>query len=673
MAENRLIHEKSPYLLQHAANPVDWWPWCPEAFQRARELDRPVFLSIGYSTCHWCHVMSRESFEDREVAGVLNRAFVSIKVDREERPDVDAVYMRACQALTGSGGWPLTVLLTPEQRPFWAGTYLPPRGRRGELGLVGLLERVETLWRRDRGRLLAAGEALTAQLTGGEAPSLAPSRDMLRTALAQLSRDFDRTNGGFGGAPKFPVPHTLLFLLEYAQREEDVHALDMAELTLTQMARGGLFDQVGGGFCRYATDNRWLAPHFEKMLYDNALLAYAYLSAFAQTGKAFYGRVARRTLDYALSALALPGGGFACGEDADSGGEEGAFYLLTPHQVSQALGKEDAAGFCAWFGVEEAGNFAGRSIPQLLDNPRYAQPYPADQLERLARFRRQRLALHRDDKVLTGWNGLMIAALARGARVLGEERYLRAAQTARLFLKTRLTTPEGQLLRRWRDREAAGAGQLEDYAYYLWGLLELYAAHFSTQVLREAAALADRLLADFWDEERAGFYPTAHQGERLIARPKETYDGALPSGNAVAALALLRLGRLTAREEYRQAAQRQLAWLAGNLRDYPAGHTFALLALLEDMHPGRELVCTAAEGAPAGLIALADRVSALVKTGENSRALARLAPFTADYPVPETGEAYYLCQDGACQEPVHDLASLRRRLGPSGARERPRV
>lgn len=667
MTENRLIHEKSPYLLQHAHNPVDWWPWCSEAFQIAAQEDKPVFLSIGYSTCHWCHVMGRESFSDQEVAQVLNRAFIAIKVDREERPDVDAVYMKACQALTGSGGWPLTILMSPDQKPFWAGTYLPVQSRFGRMGLVDLLERVEELWRTDREQLLAAGEEVTARVAlSGEAPSLEPDRAMLHTAFEQFRRDFDRVNGGFGGAPKFPTPHNLLFLLEYARQEEDVRALDMAEKTLVQMARGGIFDHIGGGFCRYSTDVQWLIPHFEKMLYDNALLSYVYLQAHAQTGKPFYREIARRTLNYALEELQLPGGGFACGQDADSQGEEGKFYLLSPEEVSSVLGDRDASRLCGWLDITYQGNFEGGSVPNLLQNAAYDRP--SEDLEPLCRrlwsYRRERMDLHRDDKVLTSWNGLMIAALARAGSVLGDPSYLRAAQAARIFVKTRLTTPEGRLLLRWRDREAAHPGQLDDYAFYLWGLLELYAASFSASVLREAVGLAERMLEDFWDEDRGGFYRTAHGAEPLIARPKETYDGAIPSGNAVAALVLARLGKLTATQRFRRAAEAQLRWLAGNLRDYPAGHSLGLVALMEVLYPSQELVCTSPEAAPERLAALTGPgwVHTLVKTPENERALGKLAPFTADYPIPETGAAYYLCRDGACAAPVHDLEDLVRRL-----------
>lgn len=655
MAVNRLIKEKSPYLLQHAHDPVDWRPWCVQSFETALREDKPVFLSIGYSTCHWCHVMGRETFSDPAVAEVLNRSFISIKVDREERPDVDAVYMRAAHALTGSGGWPLTVLAGPDQKPFWAGTYLPARSGWGRVGLLEVLERVEVLWRNDRQSLLDAGQAVTDRIAAELSQSPAePDRSLLRAAAAQLLRSFDYHNGGFGDAPKFPMPQNILFLLEYARLEGDERALIMAERTLEGMARGGIQDQIGGGFCRYATDSQWRTPHFEKMLGDNALLAYAYLTAWEQTGREVYEKTARRTLNYLLEELRLPGGGFACGQDADAGGEEGKFYRLTPGELVRVLGEREAGTFCRWYGITW-----DNGIPNLLEHEDWEAP--GGQLEtnreKVRIWRRQRIELHRDDKVLTGWNGLAIAALARAGRVLGEQRYLRAAENARIFLKTRLTTPEGRLMLRWREREAAQLGQLEDYAFYIWGLLELYGANFSPPVLREACTLADWLLADFEDRERGGFYATAHSGERLIARPKEAEDGAQPSGNAAAGLALSRLGQLTGRRQYREAARRQLRWLAGQLQTYPAGGCFGMVALMEELAPGRELLA-AAQAVPEEMGRLAGRVRALVKTPENERALALLAPFTAEYPIPVEGAVYYLCQEGACQAPVRDFTAL---------------
>lgn len=656
---NRLQYEKSPYLLQHAENPVDWRPWGADAFEEARREDKPVLLSIGYSTCHWCHVMAHESFEDEAVAEAVNRAFLPIKVDREERPDVDAVYMAACIAQTGSGGWPLTALLTPEQKPFWAGTYLPRRQ------LLSLLDQAARLWREDRGTLLAAGDALTEFLRREEAarPGV-PKRELVESGAALFRRMFDRQWGGFGQAPKFPAAHNLLFLLCYAGRTGDVGAREMAESTLEHMYRGGLFDHVGGGFSRYSTDRRWLVPHFEKMLYDNALLAMAYLEAYQQSGRSYYRTVVRRTLDYVLAELTDPQGGFCCGQDADSEGVEGKYYVFTPEELVRHLGPE-AELFCRRFGVTGRGNFEGKSIPNLIDTPDW-ETEPEDLRALLARvrsYRQGRTRLHRDDKVLTAWNGLMIAALARAGLVLEEPCYLEAAQRAAAFIRRELTGADGGLLARWREGEAAHLGKLEDHAFYAWGLLELYGATLRIECFEEAERTARRLLEDFFDEAGGGFYPYAKQGEQLITRTKETYDGAMPSGNAAAALVLSRLARLTGETRWRTAAELQFRYLAGAAQDNPAGHSFTLLALLEELWPTAELVCTSRE-IPAELVAFLGKrsrpgLTVLVKTPENGARLAVLAPFTAEYPCPAAGARYYLCREGACAPPAERLEDVR--------------
>ena len=661
--ENLLKYEKSPYLLQHAEDPVHWRPWCPGALLEAKKEDKPIFLSIGYSTCHWCHVMGKESFQDPEVASALNREFIPIKVDREERPDIDGVYMAACQALTGSGGWPLTLLLTPEQEPFWAGTYLPPRGRAGTLGLLELLDEAARLWHADRQKLLDLGREVTGHIArrrerrpGGELSTALPDR-----GAEELLNRFDPVYGGFGGAPKFPAPQELLFLLAYGRQTGNDAAREAALLTLTQMARGGLFDQVGGGFCRYSTDREWRVPHFEKMLCDNALLAYTYLEAYAQSGAEYFREVARRTLDYALEELRLPGGGFACAQDADSGGVEGGFYFLTRADVEEALGVGEAGEFCQRLSIG-----GEQSIPQLLDDPNYGDFWTEHgaSCARLAAFRRRRGSLHRDGKVLTGWNAMMIAALAKGARVLGEERYLKAARDARLFLKTRLTTAEGRLRRRWRDRESAVAGQLDDYAFYCWALTELYETDFSTSCLREAVGLAEQLEPLFWDKAEGGFFRTAADGERLIVRQKDAFDGAAPSGAAAAGLALVRLARLTGRENLRELADRQLRWLAAEAGRQPEACCASLLAMMEELYPRRELVCVSAEGVPAWLAETGERerLTVLAKTPENSRGLERLAPRAAEYLMPGGGTVLYLCREGACAPPVNSEEELTRLL-----------
>lgn len=519
---NRLQFEQSPYLLQHLENPVDWRPWGSEAFQTAWEEDKPVFLSIGYSTCHWCHVMAHESFEDETVAEAINRDFIPIKVDREERPDVDAVYMAACVAMTGSGGWPLTVLLTPEQKPFWAGTYLPRQA------LLSLLQQAARLWREDRGSLLTAGEALTDRLREAEGAGTGfPDRALAGMAAGLYARSFDTRWGGFGHAPKFPTPHNLIFLLRYARRTGEAQAGAMAEQTLESMYRGGLFDHVGGGFARYSTDEMWLVPHFEKMLYDNALLALAYTEAYQQARRPLYGEIVRRTLDYVLRELRDFQGGFYCGQDADSEGEEGKYYVFTAGELRDLLGPEDAEAFCGWYGVTETGNFAGKNILNLIGREQVQrEPVRIRPLrERVYAYRLERTCLHRDDKVLAAWNGLMIAALARAGLALDEPRYRDAAVGAAAFLKRSLTEENGRLLARWRAGQAAHPGKLDDYAFCAWGLLELYGVTFRTAYLAEARDLTARLLEQFFDGKNGGFYPYAADGEQLITRTKETYDG----------------------------------------------------------------------------------------------------------------------------------------------------
>ena len=657
---NRLSTERSPYLLQHAENPVDWRPWGPEVFEEAKRTDKPVLLSIGYSTCHWCHVMAHESFEDETVAQAVNAAFLPVKVDREERPDVDAVYMAACLAMNGSGGWPLTVLLTPDQKPFWAGTYLPKDQ------LLHLLRKAARLWREDRAGVLVTGDTLTAHLQQeGQARPGTPSRELVRQAVSQFAQSYDERWGGFGAAPKFPTPHNLIFLLRYAQLAKEEHAREMALHTLNNMYRGGLFDHVGGGFSRYSTDQHWLVPHFEKMLYDNALLALAYTEAFQHTRCPIYGKITRRTLDYVLRELSGPQGGFYCGQDADSDGVEGKYYALTPDELAQALGGVDGLRFCQWYGITPEGNFEGKSIPNLLGQSQFDQD-PEDMAalrEQMYAYRLSRTALHRDDKVLTAWNGLVMAALARAGLVLDEPWYLDAARQTAEFLAEKLTTSDGRLLARWRDGDAAHPGKLDDYAFLAYGLLELYSATFDASYLTRAVGLADCLLKLFFDGERGGFYPYASDGEQLLTRTKEAYDGAMPSGNSIAALVLFRLSRLTGEMRWREAADLQLSWLAGAAEGYPAGHSFAMLACLEELWPTAELVITAQKPPEElrGFLREAPRLglTVLVKTQENAGTLAALAPFTKDYPIPAQGAQYYLCQGGACAQPVDSIPELK--------------
>lgn len=661
---NRLKQEKSPYLLQHGENPVHWYPWCDAAFQRAMKEDKLVFLSIGYSTCHWCHVMAHESFEDEEVAELLNRDFISIKVDREERPDIDAVYMSVCQAMTGSGGWPLTILMTPEQKPFWAGTYLPKNGSYGQYGLIELLEQVVRLWKNDREKLRRTGDRITAAINEQQKFSgQEPDRMLIQKAYAQFLKRFDRQWGGFGPAPKFPAPHNLLFLLRYAQEEDKPVVLTMVESTLDAMARGGIHDHIGGGFSRYSTDDRWLVPHFEKMLYDNALLLLTYLKAYQHMKKADYADVAHRTAGYILRELTGDEGGCFCGQDADSDGIEGKYYVFTPEEVKSVLGEADSGEFCRRYGITASGNFEGKSIPNRIGTVEEGWTRDDPRLMKLYDYRLKRTQLHKDDKALLSWNGWAMMALAKAGQVLGEARYLDGAIQIRRFIRANMRSGQDRLFLRYRDGEAAHAGQLEDYAVYALGLLELYGITFDPEYLQEAIHWAEVMMVLFADKEKGGCFITATDAERLIARPKETYDGAMPSGNSVAAMVWQRLAMLTGERRWREAAGRQLHFLASAVSSYPSTGSFGLLAMMDALYPHRELVCVTGIGIPHELTAWLrehgdDGLSVLVKNEDNARLLAQCAPFTADYPVPEQGTVWYLCENGGCKAPVNDFRQL---------------
>ena len=668
--KNHLSKEQSPYLLQHEENPVDWRPWGEEVFEEAKRKNRPIFLSIGYSTCHWCHVMAHESFEDETVAQAINDAFLPVKVDREERPDVDAVYMAACVAMNGSGGWPLTVLLTPDQKPFWAGTYLPKNE------LLRLVREAARLWRDNQERVLSTGETITAHLKQGSAFRVGVlKRELVQQAADLFAQTFDSVWGGFGPPPKFPTPHNLIFLLRYASLTGEGEMRKIALQSLDAMYRGGLFDHVGGGFSRYSTDQFWLIPHFEKMLYDNALLALAYTEAFQYTQRPLYEGVIRRTLDYVMKELAGPDGGFYCGQDADSQGVEGKYYVFTPEELVSVLGKSDAEHFCRWYHITPDGNFEGKSIPNLLGQTNFdREPQGIAALrEKVYHYRLNRTALHRDDKILTSWNGLMLAALGRAGLVLDEPRYLIAAKQTADFLAGHLTGPDGRLLARWRNGNAAHSGKLDDYAFYAWGLLELYGVTFDSNYLAKAVELTDFLLEFFFDWENGGFYPYASDGEQLLTRIKEAYDGAMPSGNSVAALVLSRLSRLTGESRWRETADLQLSWLAGAAQDYPAGYSFAMLAFLEELWPSAELAVTA-QKVPFELKDLLWKtphpgLTILARTPESADLLDRLAPFTRNYPIPEKGARYYLCRKGACTLPVDNIAELETHLTLEGGPE----
>ncbi|HIR86300.1 MAG TPA: thioredoxin domain-containing protein [Candidatus Limivicinus faecipullorum] len=658
---NSLIKEKSPYLRQHAENPVDWLPWGEEAFYRAGHEDKPIFLSIGYSTCHWCHVMARESFEDSQVAALLNRYYIPVKVDREERPDVDSVYMQACQALTGSGGWPLTIIMTADKLPFFAGTYIPKNSRGNQAGLIPLLSAIARRWAEDRESLLKTAGEIGSFLSAQREPSPAePGEDKLKAAAAQLAAAYDREYGGFGTAPKFPSPHDLLFLLRLAHFTGDKEQRQMVDNSLRQMYRGGIYDHFGGGFSRYSTDREWLAPHFEKTLYDNALLSFLYTEAWQEGHTALYRDVAENTLDYCLRELKAEGGGFFSAQDADSRGVEGAYYLFTPEEVKSVLGDDAGRHFCNCYDITPEGNFHGKSIPNLLLNNRWnfvPEGYE-EYREKLRLYREERLPLFTDEKILTGWNGLMLMALSRAAFAFGDRRYLMEARELAEFMGEKLYEG-GRLMARLCDGELRYEAQLDDYAFYALGLLELYRADFKAGHIASAQALAGQLLEDFADE-KGGFFRSSRGAEKLFIRPKEVYDGALPSGNSAAALLFEELFRLTGKELWREAAEKQLGYICSACARVPAGCAFGYLAMLRYVYGGRELVCALPSGElpesfKAVLGRYAPELTVLVKDPENGELLSQLAPFTADMQPQKGKAACYICQNGACSLPVTEL------------------
>ncbi len=618
---NRLVHETSPYLQQHAHNPVDWYPWGEEALERAKKEDKPILLSIGYSTCHWCHVMEHESFEDEETARVMNEHFVNIKVDREERPDLDTIYMSVVQMLTGSGGWPMTVLLTPDAEPFFAGTYFPPEPRYGMPGFKQLLLRVAEIYRTRRDELKDNVQQIMNELQRISAAKSAEGEiapELLDQASENLTQQFDSQEGGFGRAPKFPAAMTLIYLLRHYQRTEQQQTLGMVELSLTKMARGGIYDQLGGGFHRYATDDKWLVPHFEKMLYDNALLSRLYLYAYQVTGAAFYRRIAEETLDYVVREMTNSEGGFYSAQDADSEGVEGKFFVWTPAEVKAILGEEEGEWFCRYYDVTSRGNWEGHSIlniPREMSIIAKLENINEEELnqiiergrKKLFEHREQRIKPHRDEKVITSWNGLMLRSFAEAANILGRDDYRQAAVKNGEFLLTHLRRG-GRLLRTYRDGASKLNAYLEDYALLIDGLLALYEATFERRWLEESRALADAMIERFWDDVDGGFYFTGRDHEPLITRTKDFYDNATPSGNSVAADVLLRLSLLLNESDYRRRAGRILRTNGRAVARFPSafGHLlgaldFLLLSTKGDCYRWRQTIRGHTSPRPHGL------------------------------------------------------------------------
>jgi uncharacterized protein YyaL (SSP411 family) len=670
---NRLLQETSPYLRQHAHNPVDWYPWGPEALEKARQLDRPIFLSIGYSACHWCHVMEHESFEDEEVARLLNEHFVPIKVDREERPDLDQIYMTAVQILNnGQGGWPMSMFLTPDLKPFTGGTYFPPEDRYGRPGFKRVLRTVADWWKDRRNDINEAAGQITGYLqqAGQLRPEDGPlDESLLRGAVSALAGLYDPQFGGFGRAPKFPHPMDLRLLLRVWKRFDDGSALEMARHTLERMAMGGIYDHLGGGFARYSTDARWLVPHFEKMLYDNALLVPAYLEAFQITGSSGYTETVRETLDWVLREMTSPEGPFYSTLDADSEGEEGKFYVWPEDEIEQVLGKEDAVLFNAVYGVEPGGNWERHNIlhrtktwSQCARLFGLEEPKLREVLDRcrnkLLEARSRRVRPGRDDKMLTSWNGLMIAALAQAGAVLDEPRYRDAAVKAANFMVSRMRTPDRRLLHSYSSgSEPRFNGYLEDYAYLADGLVTLYESTFEPRWLQAAVDLAGAMIEQFWDPAEGGFYFTGKDHEALIARTKDIHDNATPSGNSVAVLALLRLARLTGRSDFQDKAEATLRLHRRMLTEHPAVAGQMLLALDFHLGPVQEWALVGdptADDTRRAVRALhrtflPDRVLALKRPGDASSD--ELIPLLAgkDAAGAVTG---YLCRNFTCQAPL---------------------
>ena len=684
---NRLLAEKSPYLLQHAYNPVDWYPWCEAAFEKADAEDKPVFLSIGYSTCHWCHVMEKESFENQEIAGLMNSTFISIKVDREERPDLDNVYMTVCQMLTGRGGWPLTIIMTPDKRPFFAGTYIPGTGRFGQGGMKDLIPQINKIWSTRRHEIFTSARKITEALqtaknnTTGEDLTVR----VMEKAYAELAGRFDKNHGGFGDAPKFPTPHNFLFLLRFWKRTGNKKALEMVEKSLRAIRMGGIYDQVGYGVHRYSTDARWLVPHFEKMLYDQAMLAMAYLETWQATGKEIYAKTAREIFTYVLRDMTSPEGGFYSAEDADSEGVEGKFYVWREPEIREILGHEYSEKTIKHFNILEKGNFrdeatgveTGANILHMKDVPpenaasgdteyNEADSEIENATTLLFSERKNRSHPYKDDKVLTDWNGLMIAALAKGSYVLQEPAYAQAAVRAADFILKELAAPDYRLFHRYRDGEAGINGNLDDYAFLSWGLIELYEATFEVRYLEAALDFNNVMLERFQDSEQGGFFFTPDDSELLIVRKKEIYDGAVPSGNSVAMLNLLKLGSFTGRADLAKKAAELGQAFSGRVAKFPSGYTQFLVSLDFGLGPSYEVVIAGPRASKdtMGMVrALQTRfipncILLLHPTDQEAPAIEKTAEFTRGCQTIKERPAAYVCRANACNMPVTQVDEM---------------
>ncbi len=645
--KNQLIHETSPYLLQHAENPVNWYPWCEEAFHKAKAENKPIFLSIGYSTCHWCHVMAHESFEDNKTAEILNKHFISIKVDREERPDIDSVYMSVCQAFTGSGGWPMSIFMTWDKKPFFAGTYFPPNSQYGMPGFSELLITISDKWKLNKDNLSGSAEEIIRHLKNKQSDkSIQAGNDLIQRAVQFFERTFDSAHGGFGDAPKFPTPHNLLFLMLYAKQTNNSGALKMAEKTLIKMRKGGIFDHIGYGFSRYSTDKYYLAPHFEKMLYDNALLIIAYASAYSITNNSIYLDTAEKTAKYILKEMTSECGGFYSAQDADSEGVEGKYYTFTLNEIISVLGEDKGKEFAEVFDITENGNFEGLNIPNLLESNDLKTDFLGE-IKKLYSYRKARFKLHLDDKILLSWNSMMIVALSMLYRVTHEHDYLNATQKAQEFIEKNLCNGEN-LYTSFRDGKCSKHAFLDDYAFYVTALIELYNSTLDKTYLEKAEAFCDETVKRFMDNKNGGFYLSDPESTELFINPKETYDGAIPSGNSVMAYNLVRLYQITEKDEYKGLLEKQIAFMSAKAYEYPSGNSMFLIAML-----------LYEESLPHITVALKDH-SDLNQIREKLPFLANVSVVTNNtkYPFLNNKTTFYVCKNHNCLPPTNDPSSF---------------
>ena len=675
-AANKLINELSPYLLQHAYNPVNWYAWGSEAFEKAKKENKSIFLSIGYSTCHWCHVMEHESFEDEEVAKLMNDVFVSIKVDREERPDIDHIYMTVCQMLTGSGGWPLTIIMTPEKKPFFAGTYFSKNSKFGRVGMMDLIPKIHEIWQNKNSDILDSANEITKLLENVSNNQTADvlNESVLKTTFAQLSSGFDSSYGGFGSAPKFPSPQNFLFLLRYYKKTKNSDALKMVEKTLEEMRKGGIYDQLGYGFHRYSTDSKWFLPHFEKMLYDQAMLLIAYTETFQVTGNKFYADVAKEIIEYVSRDMTSKEGGFYSAEDADSEGEEGRFYVWSEDEIRRELGS-DADLFIQMFNVKKEGNYFEEATREKkpLNILHITQPVSEmkDKLnklktpiQKLFHVREKRIHPHKDDKILTDWNGLMIAALAKAGMAIGEKRFIELAEKSADFIFKNMIKDE-ELFHSFRNGKVSVNAKLDDYAYLIWGLLELYEATFNLEYLKKAISFNDVLMTDFWDKGNSGFYFISEKDEKLIVRKKEFHDGAMPSGNSVALANLLKLGHLTGLKNLFDCAEKLLASIGAEINKYPSAYVHMLSGYEYLIGKTYQIIVVGKNDESTKNILDALRQKFLpnknilfIDVDSDIDEIISLAPYVKGYTMQDDKTTIYLCENFKCNKPETDVEKV---------------